>query len=163
MNARAAQSASNNPEAGSGHSPAQPPSWEELRRKIERRQREVEKLREQVAERNRRIAELERHLAMRKRNPANSSKPPPSDGLAGKRRNRCSGRKKSERKPGGQPGYIGYERPPVENPDRIEEDVPATMQAASNARLIDCRLQIRQAAVRIPKPVQLHIHPVHQR
>ena len=136
MNAGAAQGASNNPEAGSGHSPAQPPSWEELRRKIERQQRELEKLREQVVERDQQIAEqqgqiteLERQLAMRKRNSTTSSKPPSSDGMAGKQRNRCLSRKKSKRKPGGQPGHTGHDRPLVENPDRIEEDLPATMQA----------------------------------
>ena len=136
MNARAAQGASNNPEAGSGHSPTQPPSWEELRWKIERQQRELEKLREQVVERDQQIAEqqgqiteLERQLAMPKRNSTTSSKPPSSDGLAGKQRNRCSSRKKSKRKPGGQPGHTGHERPLVENPDRIEVDLPATMHA----------------------------------
>lgn len=136
MNARAAQGASNNPEAGSGHSPAQPPSREELRRKLEGQKQEIESLRKQVAERDQRIAEqqgqiteLERQLAMRKRNSTTSSKPPSSDGLAGKQRNRCSSRKKSKRKPGGQPGHTGHDRPLVEKPDRIEEDLPATMQA----------------------------------
>ena len=131
MNARSAQGASNKPEAGSGHSPAQPPSREDLRRKIERQQREIEELREQVVERDQQITEqqgqiteLQRQLAMRKRNSTTSSKPPSSDGLAGKQRNRCSQRKKSKRKPGGQPGHTGHERPLVENPDRIEVVLP---------------------------------------
>ena len=138
MNSSAAQGASNKPGAGSGASPAQPPSREDLRRKIERQQREIEKLREQVVERDQQIAEqqgqiaeqqgqiteLERQLAMRKRNSTTSSKPPSSDGLAGKQRTRCSQRKKSVRKPGGQPGHTGHERPLVENPDRIEEVLP---------------------------------------
>ena len=143
MNARAAQGASNNPEAGSGHSPAQPPSREELRRKLEGQKQEIESLRNQVAERDQQVAErdqriaeqqgqiteLERQLAMRKRNSTTSSKPPSSDGMAGKQRNRCSSRKKSKRKPGGQPGHTGHDRPLMENPNRIEEDLPATMQA----------------------------------
>ena len=136
MKAQAAQGVSNKPEAGSGHSPAPPPSREEFRQKVERQKQEIESLRKQVAERDQRIAEqqgriaeLERQLAMRKRNSTNSSKPPSSDGLAGKQRNRCSSRKKSKRKPGGQPGHTGHERPLVENPDRIEEDLPATMHA----------------------------------
>ena len=131
MNASAAQGASNKPEAGNGPSPAHPPSREDLRRKIERQQREIEKLREQLGERDQQITEqqgqiteLERQLAMRKRNSTTSSKPPSSDGLAGKQRNRCSQRKKSKRKPGGQPGHTGHERPLVENPDRIEEVLP---------------------------------------
>jgi transposase len=115
------------------------PSREELQRqvelrqrKIERQQREIETLRKQVAERDQqiadaeqRIAELERQLATRKRNSTNSSKPPSSDGLAGPQRRRCSPRKKSGRKPGGQPGHMGQERPLVDNPDRIEEVLPA--------------------------------------
>jgi transposase len=93
--------------------------------------RELERLREEVAERDRqigkqqeRIADLERQLAARQRNSTNSSKPPSSDGLAGKQRRRCSLRKKSGRKPGGQPGHTGHERPRVETPDRIEEVLP---------------------------------------
>ena len=131
MNASAAQRAGNKPEAGSGPSPAQPPSREDLRRKIERQQRELDKLREQVVQRDQRITEqqgqiteLQRQLAMRRRNSTTSSKPPSSDGLAGNQRNRCSQRKKSNRKPGGQPGHTGHERPLVENPDRIEVVLP---------------------------------------
>jgi len=93
--------------------------------------RELERLREEVAERDRqigkqqeRIADLERQLAARQRNSTNSSKPPSSDGLAGKQRRRCSLRKKSGRKPGGQPGHAGHERPRVETPDRMEEVLP---------------------------------------
>jgi hypothetical protein len=93
--------------------------------------RELERLREEVAERDRQIskqqeqiADLERQLAARKRNSTNSSKPPSSDGLAGKQRRRCSLRKKSGRKPGGQPGHSGHERPRAENPERIEEVLP---------------------------------------
>ena len=125
------------------------PSREELRRKIESQQQEIEELREQVVERGRQvvererqiaeqqgqiadaekqITELERQLAMRKRNSTTSSKPPSSDGMAGKQRNRCSQREKSKRKPGGQPGHTGHERPRVENPDRIEEVLPQQCQ-----------------------------------
>lgn len=98
---------------------------------IEQLKRELERLREEVAERDRqigkqqeRIADLERQLSARQRNSTNSSKPPSSDGLAGKQRRRCSLRKKSGRKPGGQPGHTGHERPRVETPDRIETVLP---------------------------------------
>ena len=107
------------------------PSREELQRQVERQQREIERLREQVAERDqqiadgkKQIADLERQLATRKRNSTNSSKPPSSDGMAGAQRRRCSPRKKSGRKPGGQPGHMGQERQRVENPDRTEEVLP---------------------------------------
>src|ERR1039457_4333453 len=149
MNARAARRASNK-QARAQHSRV--PTREELRRQVERQQREIEKLRKQVAERDQQVAErdqqiadaekqiadagkqiadagkqiadLERKLATRKRNSTNSSKPPSSDGMAGPQRRRCSPRKKSGRKPGGQPGHMGQERQRVENPDRTEEVLP---------------------------------------
>ena len=104
---------------------------ERLRRQIERLQRQVEEFQEElrdkdkaIADRDKQIADLERQLASRKRNSTNSSKPPSSDGLAGAQRRRCSSRKKSGRQPGGQPGHMGHDRQPVENPDRIEEVLP---------------------------------------
>src|ERR1017187_1494579 len=131
MNARAARRASNEQAGASRHSHAYPPSREELQRQVGRQQREIEKLRDQVAERDQRIADaekqiadLERQLATRKKTSTNSSKPPSSDGLAGAQRRRCSPRKKSGRKPGGQPGHMGQERQRVEKPDRTEEVLP---------------------------------------
>src|ERR1035437_466443 len=152
MNARAAQRANNQQVTARRQSHAHPPSREELQRQVERQQREIEKLREQVVERDQRIADgqkriadaqkqiadaekqmldaekqiadLERQLATRKKNSTNSSKPPSSDGLAGTQRRRCSPRKKSGRKPGGQPGHVGQERQRVEKPDRTEEVLP---------------------------------------
>src|ERR1017187_1120647 len=131
MNARAARRASNKQVKASRHSHAYPPSREELQRQVEQQQREIEKLREQVGERDRQIADaqkqiadLERQLSTRKKNSTNSSKPPSSDGLAGRQRRRCSPRKKSGRKPGGQPGHVGQERQRVETPDRSEEVLP---------------------------------------
>ena len=122
------------------NSHGQPPNQEELHRQVERQQREIEKLREQVAERDRQIADaekqiadLERQLAARKKNSTNSSKPPSSDGLAGTQRQRCSPRKKSGRKPGGQPGHMGKERPRVEKPDRSEEILPLQCKRCGSA------------------------------
>ena len=101
---------------------------ERLRQQNEHLQRQVEEFQEElgdkdkaIADRDKRISDLERQLAARKRNSTNSSKPPSSDGLAGTQRRRCSPRKKSGRKPGGQPGHMGHDRQSVENPDRIEE------------------------------------------
>lgn len=97
--------------------------------------REVEQLREQLAAKDQeikqqqeRIADLERQLAARKRNSTTSSKPPSSDGLAGNQRKRCSPRKKSGRKPGGQPGHTGHDRPLTETPDRTEPVLPQVCQ-----------------------------------
>jgi len=104
---------------------------EQLHEQNEQFQRQVEESREElddkdkaIVDRDKRIADLERQLAARKRNSTNSSKPPSSDGLAGTQRRRCSPRKKSGRKPGGQPGHMGHDRQPVEKPDRVEEVLP---------------------------------------
>jgi len=97
---------------------------QQLQRQVEESQEELADKDKAIADRDKRIADLERQLAARKRNSTNSSKPPSSDGLAGQQRRRCSPRKKSGRKPGGQPGHMGHNRQPVENPDRVEEVLP---------------------------------------
>src|SRR5712691_9376577 len=51
---------------------------------VERLKRENERLREELAKRDRQIADLERQLALRQQNSTTSSKPPSSDGLAGR-------------------------------------------------------------------------------
>jgi transposase len=95
-------------------------------RAAERLQQEVERLRRELAERDRqlaeqakRIADLEHQLAQRQQNSTTTSKPPSSDGLAGKPRVRGR-RQKSRRKPGGQPGHPGHQRPLVPA-DRVTE------------------------------------------
>src|SRR4051794_29711065 len=109
--------------------PAQ--EWRKLERENERLHRDVETLRKellekeqrlrdaekqiadaekQIADAEKQIADLERKLALRLQNSVTSSKPPSSDGLAGEQRLRGSRRKKSQRKPGGQPGHCGHWR-----------------------------------------------------
>ena len=120
---------------------------EQLHEQNEQLQRQVDESREElvdkdkaiadkdkaIADRNKRIADLERQLAARKRNSTNSSKPPSSDGLAGAQRRRGSPREKSTRKPGGQPGHMGHDRQPVENPDRVEEVLPEQCKHCGSA------------------------------
>jgi transposase len=88
---------------------------------IERLKRENDQLRETLAERDRQIADLERQLALRQQNSTTSSKPPSSDGLAGRQRERGR-RKKSRRKPGGQLGHPGHCRP-LAPPERVNQVV----------------------------------------
>src|SRR5256884_6494543 len=82
----------------------------ELEKQVQEKEKELADAQKKIAEQEKQITDLERQLALRKRNSTNSSKPPSSDGLAGEQRPR--GRKrKSQRKPGGQPGHPGHHRP----------------------------------------------------
>jgi hypothetical protein len=90
--------------------PPSPQRRQEAEREIERLRRDNEKLREQLTEAENQIKDLERQLGLRQQNSTTSSKPPSSDGLAGEQRERGSKRKKSRRKPGGQPGHPGHWR-----------------------------------------------------
>jgi len=102
---------------------------ERLRRDNERLHRELLDSKEQLAEAEKeigeaekQIADLERQLGLRQQNSTTSSKPPSSDGLAGEQRERGSKRKKSRRKPGGQPGHRGHCRQ-LAPADRVNEIV----------------------------------------
>ena len=103
----------------------------ELERENERLRNEIEKLNQRVSEQDRQItdlgkqnADLERKLGLKLQNSTTSSKPPSSDGLAGKQRPRCtSRRRKSGRKPGGQPGHPGHHRG-LFPPERVNEVLP---------------------------------------
>src|SRR6266568_2598245 len=92
---------------------------------IERLKQENDRLREQLAEQMKRIADLERQLALRQQNSTTSSKPPSSDGLAGRQRERGR-RTRSRRSPGGQPGYAGHTRElvPIERVNDFIDLVP---------------------------------------
>jgi transposase len=99
-----------------------------LERENERLNRDNEKLREELIEKRRQlgeaeklIADLERKLGLRQQNSTTSSKPPSSDGLAGSQRERGR-KKKSRRKPGGQPGHPGRWRG-LAPADRVNEVV----------------------------------------
>ena len=91
----------------------------ERNEKIGELERQIQEQQKQIGEKEKQIADLERQLALRKQNSTISSKPPSSDGLAGEQRLRGR-RKKSRRKPGGQPGHRGAHRPLVP-PERVDE------------------------------------------
>lgn len=92
---------------------------------IDRLKQENDRLREQIAEQAKRIADLEHQLAVRQQNSTTTSKPPSSDGLAGRPRERGR-RVKSRRKAGGQRGHPGHHRPlvPIERVNLIVDYVP---------------------------------------
>ncbi len=69
-----------------------------------------------------RIEELERRLG---KDSHNSSKPPSSDGFRRKTREK---RKKSEKRPGGQPGHPGQTLDQRETPDRVIQHRPLTCE-----------------------------------
>jgi hypothetical protein len=88
--------------------------------KIAELERKAEVLKREVGDRDKKIDDLEHQLAGFKKDSSNSSKPPSSDGPAAKKRVHPQ-RKKSGRKPGGQPGHPGHSRPlvPTEQVNRV--------------------------------------------
>jgi transposase len=102
------------------------PSYEELAA-------EVRRLRVLVEELGAENAELRRRLAQNSRN---SSKPPSGEGL-GKPAPK-SRRKRSGRKPGGQPGHEGRTLEQVDNPDEVRRHEPGTC-AGCGGDLSDAR------------------------
>ena len=126
---------------------------------IERLRQENERLRDQLAEQAKRIADLERQLALRQQNSTTTSKPPSSDGLAGRPRERGR-RGKSRRKAGGQPGHPGHHRAlvPVERVDAIVDLVPETCRHC--ARRLHARHGVgdprRHQVTELP-PIAAHI------
>jgi transposase len=137
------------------------PSHQDLERETERLKHEIERLRETVAEQAKRIADLERQLALRQQNSTTSSKPPSSDGLAGRQRERGR-RKKSRRTPGGQVGHPGHCRPlvPLARVDHVVDVFPDTCrhcQHALPARRRAVTGEPRRHQVTELPPIEAHI------
>jgi transposase len=91
---------------------------------IGRLQVQLGEMQVQLAAAQERVAELERQLGQ---NPRNSSKPPSSEGLS--KPAPKSLRKRSGRKPGGQPGHEGSTLRQVEAPDVVVRHEPKACSA----------------------------------
>jgi transposase len=92
-----------------------------------------------------RIEELERRLG---KDSHNSSKPPSSDGLGrGPRVNR----KKSEKRPGGQPGHEGHTLMQVKQPDRVIKHRPQQCNT--------CHQDLQEVAGSVKERRQVHDLP----
>jgi transposase len=146
----------------------QPVKPEQLERENERLSRENERLRRELIEREKKIADLdkeianlERQLGLRRQNSTTSSKPPSSDGLAGEQRKRGSRRKKSCRKPGGQPGHRGHWRglAPLDRVDQVIEVFPPKCRHCHSrlSRRMPTEGEPRRHQVTELPPIQAHI------
>ena len=191
MGARTARRTGGQKTAANRYRHSNQPSREQLYRDNERLQRENDELHRQVAEREReiiertkqiadaekqiadaekqiadaekQIADLERQLGLRKQNSTNSSKPPSSDGLAGDQRSR--GRKrKSRRKPGGQPGHAGHHRRlvPTAEVSHVEVLLPSQCghcggRLPQNSRNVTAQGEPRRHQVTEIPPIKPHI------
>jgi len=140
---------------------------ERLRHENERLRRELEERAKQVSEQAREIEDLKRQLALRQQNSTITSKPPSSDGLAGRQRRRGR-RVKSRRKPGGQPGHPGHARAlvPADQVDAVVDHVPDRCRGC--ARLLRARDAVgapRRHQVTDLPPMTAHIteHRCHGR
>jgi hypothetical protein len=105
---------------------------ERLRRELADRERELDEAQKQIADAKKRIAELERQLALREQNSTTTSKPPSSDGLAGRQRLRGR-RTKSRRRRGGQRGHPGHRRALVP-PERLNAVVDLVPTACDHCQ-----------------------------
>lgn len=132
---------------------------ERLRRENERLRQELDERAKQVADQAKQIDDLKRQLALRQQNSTITSKPPSSDGLAGRQRERGR-RVKRRRKPGGQPGHQGRHRElvPVERVDTIVDLAPEACRQC--ARRLHARHSVeaprRHQVTELP-PIAAHI------
>ncbi len=134
---------------------------ERLRRDNERLRQENAEQAKQIAEAEQHIADLERQLALRQQNSTTSSKPPSSDGLAGRQRERGR-RRKSRRKPGGQVGHPGHCRPlvPPERVNQVVEVFPETCRQCHHTLPLGGRAvkgEARRHQVTELPPIEAHI------
>jgi hypothetical protein len=132
---------------------------ERLRRELAERERQLTEAAKEIADAKKQIADLERQLALRNQNSTITSKPPASDGLAGRQRMRGR-RQKSRRKPGGQPGHPGHWRAlvPTERVNAVVDLVPKSCRHCQHAlRVCDDVGDPRRHQVTELPPFQAHI------
>lgn len=130
-----------------------------LRRQLAERDRQLAEQAKRIAEAEKQIADLERQLAVRQQNSTMTSKPPSSDGLAGRQRERGR-RTRSRRKPGGQPGHPGHSRPlvPAERVNTTVDLVPETCRHCRHALRADQLAdEPRRHQVTELPPIEAHI------
>ncbi len=130
-----------------------------LRRELAERDRQIAEQAKQIAEAEKQITDLERQLALRQQNSTTTSKPPSSDGLAGRQRERGR-RVKSPRKPGGQPGHPGHSRPlvPTERVNATADLIPdACRHCQRRLRACDDVGDPRLHQVTELPPIEAHI------
>jgi transposase len=132
---------------------------ERLQRELVERERQLAEARKRIVDAQRQIADLERQLAVRQQNSTTTSKPPSSDGLAGRQRERGR-RTKSRRKPGGQPGHPGHSRPLVP-PERVNATIDLVPEACGHCqaalRARDAVGEPRRHQVTELPPIAAHI------
>lgn len=136
---------------------------ERLRQKLSKQAQKLAKEQQRIVDAEKQIADLQRQLGLKQQNSTTSSKPPSSDGLAGKQRERCR-RKKSKRKVGGQPGHPGAHRHlvPPERVDEIRPVLPCQCRSCGHAlpQLVEEAKTdgtLRRHQVTELPPIQAHI------
>jgi transposase len=132
------------------------PSYDELAALVIEQARVIAELRTRVAVLEAENAELKRQLGM---NSTNSSKPPSSDSPFTKPAPK-SLRRRSGRKPGGQPGHPGTTLALVDNPNerKRHEPGPCTGCGASLANALEVGMERRQVFDLPPMTVQVTEH-----
>lgn len=141
---------------------------ERLRRALVERDRQLADAEQQIRDAQQRIrdakkqiADLEHQLALRQQHSTTTSKPPASDGLAGRPRVRGR-RQKSRRTPGGQPGHPGHHRRlvPLERVQTVVQVRPEACRHCAQSLHADvpttCGAPRRHQVTELP-PIEPHI------
>jgi transposase len=117
----------------------------------------IAELKATITAKDQRIEELEAQLAKSKKNSSTSSKPPSSDIVKPNR----SGRRKSKRKRGGQPGHKKHERPlfPPEEVRKVHEHtLDGCPQCGGPVERIDEAPRVLQQADFVKNPLRIEEH-----